>query len=80
MLCPMNLTISVDDRLVERARKIAQSQGVSLQDLIRKFLEGVAGRQSPNSAAEELLTLMEEHGGHSGGRRIPREDAYEGRL
>jgi hypothetical protein len=79
MLCTMNLTISVDDRLVERARKIAQSQGVSLQDLIRKFLEGVAGRQSPKSVAEELLGLMAEHGGHSGGRRIRREEAYEGR-
>jgi hypothetical protein len=75
----MNLTISVDDRLVERARKIAQSQGVSLQDLIRKFLEGVAGRQSPQSAADELLGLMADRGGHSGGRRLTRDDAYEGR-
>jgi hypothetical protein len=75
----MNLTISVDERLVERARKIAQSQGVSLQDLIRKFLEGVAGRQSTKSAGEELLALMAQHGGHSGGRHIRREEAYEGR-
>lgn len=75
----MNITISVDDRLVENVRKIAQSQGVSLQDLIRKFLEGVAGRQTPKAAADELLTLMNEQGGHSGDR-FRREDAYEGRL
>jgi antitoxin component of RelBE/YafQ-DinJ toxin-antitoxin module len=76
----MNITISVDDRLVENARKIAQSQGVSLQDLIRKFLEGVAGSQSPKAAADELLSLMNEQGGHSGGQRFRREDAYEDRL
>ncbi len=76
----MNLTINVDDRIVDRARKIAQSHGVSLQDLIRKYLEGVVGKGSPESVADELLALMTEHGGHSGGQRIRREDAYEGRL
>lgn len=75
----MNITISVDDRLVERARKIAQFQGVSLQDMLRKYLEGVVGRSSPGSAADELLALMSEQGGHSGGRRIGRDEAYEGR-
>jgi hypothetical protein len=75
----MNLTISVDDRLVEQARKVAQSQGVSLQDLIRKFLEGVAGRQPPKAVADELLALLETQGGRSGGRRIRREEAYEDR-
>lgn len=76
----MNLTISVDDQLVERARKLAQSQGVSLQELIRRYLEGLAGARSSDATADELLELMSRHGGHSGGRAITREDAYEGRL
>lgn len=76
----MNLTISVDERLLERARKSAQSQGVSLQDLTRRFLESVAGQATPQAAADELLRLMSEQGGHSGGERITREDAYEGRA
>jgi hypothetical protein len=80
MLCGVNLTISVDDRIVARARKLAQSHGISLQDLIRKYLEGVVGRESPDSVADELLALMAEHGGHSDGQHIRREDAYEGRL
>jgi hypothetical protein len=76
----MNLTISVDDQLVERARKLAQSQGVSLQELIRRYLEGLAGPRSSEATAEELLALMERQGGHSGGQRMGREEAYEGRL
>lgn len=76
----MNLTISVDEKIVERARKFAQSHGISLQDLIRKYLEGVVGKESPEAVADELLALMSEHGGHSGGQQIRREDAYEGRL
>ena len=35
----MNLTLAVDDRLVEHARKIAESQGKSLNQVIREFLE-----------------------------------------
>ena len=76
----MNLTISVDERIVERARKVAQSHGISLQELIRKYLEGVVGLESPEAVGDELLSLMAEHGGHSGGQPIRREDAYEGRL
>jgi hypothetical protein len=76
----MNLTISVDDRTLERARKIAQSQGFSLQDMIRRFLEGVAGEPAPGSAADELIALMSEQGGRSGGRRFRRDEAYEDRT
>jgi hypothetical protein len=76
----MNLTISVDDRTLERARKIAQSRGVSLQEMIRRFLESVSGEPAPRSAADELIALMTEQGGHSGGRRLRRDDAYEGRT
>jgi hypothetical protein len=75
----MNVTISIEDQLVERARAIARSQGTSLQGLIRKYLETLTGPKGA-TAADRLLTLMETHGGHSGGKRIRREDAYEGRL
>jgi predicted HicB family RNase H-like nuclease len=35
----MNLTLAVDDRLVEQARKVAESQGKSLNQVIREYLE-----------------------------------------
>ena len=76
----MNVTISVDDDLLERARVLARRRGVSLQELIREQLRLLAGKRSGAEAARELLDLMEEHGGRSGGRTWRREDAYEGRL
>jgi hypothetical protein len=76
----MNLTISVDDELLQRARELAQRRGISLQQLLREYLETLVGRSSPEDVADELLRLMDVHGGHSGGEKFHREDAYEGRT
>lgn len=78
----MNVTISVDDDLLERARQLARRRGVSLQELIREQLRLLAGERSGADTARELLDLMQEHGGRSGGggRTWRREDAYETRV
>lgn len=76
----MNVTISVDDDLLERARELARRRGISLQELIRDNLRLLAGERTGADAAHELLGLMESYGGHSGGRKWSREDAYEGRA
>ena len=76
----MNMTISVDERLLNRARAHAAAHGKSLQHLIRVYLENLVGERAGKDFADELIGLMNEHGGHSGGRRIRREDAYEGRI
>lgn len=76
----MNLTISIDDDLLERTRSLARRRGMSLQELIREQLRLLAGTRSGAEAAQELLALMEEHGGRSGGRPWRREDLYEGRV
>lgn len=75
----MNVTISADPRVIERAREKARDQGTSLEGLLRKFLESLAGERPAEALAEELLGLMREHGGHSGGS-FRREDAYDDRL
>ena len=75
----VKLTISMEDQLVQRARAIARVRALSLQGLIRRYLETLTRHQGA-AAAERLLSLMETHGGHSGGKRIRREDASEGRL
>lgn len=76
----MNVTISIDDELLERARRLARQRGTSLQELIRDQLRLLAGERSGADAGRELLDLMEKHGGHSGGRQVRREDAYAGRV
>ncbi len=76
----MNLTISVDDELLVRARTAAQQRGTSVQEYLRACLRALTGEADPAAVATELLELMETHGGSSGGRRFRREDAYEERL
>lgn len=73
----MNLTISVEDAVLERARKLASMRGTSVQELLRAYLESLAGRENGEVVADELLALMSSQGGHSEGRRITREEAYE---
>jgi len=76
----MNITLSIDEELVARAREIAQEQGISLNEMIRRHLEMVAGRKSSDHIVAELQRLWDEHPGRSGRRKISRDEAYEGRL
>lgn len=75
-----NITVSIDEGLARRAREVARREGASLNALIRRYLETLVGEAEGESVADELLDLMEQHGGRSGGRRIARDEAYEGRL
>lgn len=76
----MNLTISVDDKVLERARKVARRRGISLQELLRQMLESIAGSRTGNEDADALMTLLRSAPGRSNGSKISRADAYEGRL
>jgi len=76
----MNVTISLDAELASRAREVARREGTTLNDMIRRHLETVAGRRSGAALATELHQLWTDHPGHSGGRKIARDEAYEGRT
>lgn len=73
----MNLTISIDDELLNRARELARQRGLSLQQLLRDYVRTLVGDMPVESVADELMGLMENHGGRSGNRRIRREEAYK---
>ena len=75
-----NLTISVDEELLVRARALAREQGTSVNALLRKYLETLVGEQPGDLVADELLMLMHTHGGRSGGRKIGRDELYEDRI
>ena len=76
----MNITLSIDDALAARAREVVRAEGISLNESIRRHLERVAGRRPGEQQAAEMCALWEAGSGHSGGRRIGREEAYEGRV
>ena len=76
----MNLPLSADRRLIEKAPHFAHTQGCSLNGLFRDFLHAlVADGDQPDMLAQ-LQSLWEQSSGDSGGRQWRREDAYEDRL
>jgi hypothetical protein len=76
----MNVTVALDDELVARAREMAARQGTTLNDLLRQYLESVAGHRPASVLVGELQRLWDDVPGRSGGRRISRDEAYEGRI
>jgi hypothetical protein len=75
----MNITLSVDDRLIEEARRLAQARGTSLNQLVRDYLEDLVRPHDVDGFAAELRRLTAEGRGHSGGRRFDREALHERR-
>ncbi|HEY7676641.1 MAG TPA: DUF6364 family protein, partial [Candidatus Methylomirabilis sp.] len=56
----MNLTLSIDERLVKEARRAARARGKSLNQLIREYLEQLTARDNPRREVEELRRLSAE--------------------
>ena len=62
----MNLTLSVDEQLVERARKVARAMGKSLNELVREYLRNLADDEDAKRDIEELRALSRRGKGRSG--------------
>jgi hypothetical protein len=77
-----NLTITVDERTLKRARMRALQEDTSVNAVLRSFLEEYSGvRQERREAGRKLLELARNSGAGSGGEGLPkREDLYEERL
>lgn len=75
-----NITLSVEERTVERAREVARRQGTSLNALIRKYIEQLAGWRREDAILGQLEDLWTDGGGRSGGSQFRRDDAYKERL
>jgi replicative DNA helicase len=73
----MNLTLSIDDRLVQQARRMAEAKGTSLNQLIRDYLEGLTSQSDPEAEIEELRRLSLEGQGRSKGWKLNREEIHE---
>lgn len=75
-----NLTITVDDELLKRARVRAAEQDTSVNAVLRDELKRFAGPESSVSAGAALARFAEEHSGNSEGRAWNRDDLYKDRI
>ena len=73
----MNLTLSIDDRLLEEARKVARSMGKSVNQIVREHLEQLTSRDAAERDVEELRRLSMESEGRSAGWKFDREEIHE---
>ena len=73
----MDLTISIEDELLERARRYAAERGTSVEQLLRNALEKLVRVTSREVTADELVRLFRSQPGQGNGDVFRREDAYE---
>ena len=73
----MNVTLSIDEQLVARAREKAEALGKSLNQLIRDYLKTVAGEDDTEQDIEECTRLSGK--GHSHGWQFNRDEIHERR-
>ena len=71
----MNLTLSIDEHLLAKARKRADAMGKSLNQMIRDYLQAVAGGDDAERSIAEFKQLSGR--GDSGGWRFNRDEIHE---
>ena len=74
-----NLTLSIDDELLRRARMRALDLRTTVNALVRDYLEGFVGENPTRQAMAEFLDIASTVHASSGphGRAWKREDLYD---
>lgn len=75
----MNLTLSVEDEVIQNARRTAEALGSSVNRLVREYLEQLAGKADPATDAAEFERLSLEARGNSNGWKFNREELHDRR-
>ncbi len=75
----MNITLSVDDEVVRKARQRAEALGTSVNQLVREYLEQIAGKSDPAGDAAEFERLSKLTQGNSGGWTFNRDELHRRR-
>ena len=71
----LNVTLSIDEQTVARARKKAAALGKSLNQLIRDYLQTLAGGDDPHKSMDEFKSLSGQ--GNSQGWHFNRDEIHE---
>lgn len=73
-----NLTLAIEDDVLEAARKLAFEQGTTVNQLVRDHLADLVARKDQRrAAAERLKRAMQTELVEIGPRTWTREDLYE---
>ena len=74
-----NITLSVDDELIRKVRKIAIDKNTTLTQMVRDFLASVAARDAAQRmrAVRQLERSFEKFSRDMGKRDWSREDLHE---
>ena len=75
----MNVTLSIDDEVIQEARRRAEAMGTSVNQLVREYLEQLVGKTDPNADAAEFERLSRTVQGDSRGWKFNREELHERR-
>jgi antitoxin component of RelBE/YafQ-DinJ toxin-antitoxin module len=71
----MNITLSVDERIAEAARKAASAMGKSLNQAVRDHLEQLAGSQQLAAELSQFADSARNTPGQLSGWKFDRDEA-----
>ncbi|RDI19058.1 DUF6364 family protein [Pseudacidovorax intermedius] len=73
-----NLTLTLDDAIIKKARVRAIQEGTSVSAKVREFLAAYAmGQDQQQAAAEAFIAAAQRSQANTGAARWSREDAYD---
>ena len=75
-----NVTLAVEDNLLEDSREYAQRHHMTLNALIRNILQREVGAQARTHWADNFLELTRKAGGNSRGWKWNREELYDRKI
>jgi hypothetical protein len=75
----MNITLSVDDRLIAKARRLARERGTSVNQLVREYLEQLVRPRPPQDFGKELRRLTQLGETKAAGWVFDRDELHERR-
>jgi hypothetical protein len=73
----MDITISIDDGIMDLARRRAEAMGTSVDQLVRDYLEQLAGENHSAEAAAEFIRLSHFSQGNSNGWKFDRGELHD---
>ena len=75
----MNVTLSVDDGVIQEASRRAEAMGTSVNQLVREYLEQLAEKTDPKADAAEFERLSRAAQGNVRGWKFNREELHDRR-